>query len=142
MFDDFTREERLLFCRAMANIIAADHKVTEEEKVELDGLIIGAGLSPSDPEVKGIVEKELAAPGSLAELVKGLKKKELQSALFRMLVEAACTDGEIAPEERSKVLEAAAAFSLDKTAAGDLVDWTLDAIKHEKRERDILARLG
>jgi uncharacterized membrane protein YebE (DUF533 family) len=141
-FEDFTREERIIFCRAMANIIASDRKVTEDETNELEGLIIGTGLSPSDPEVRAAVEKELKAPGSLSEIVKELKKKDLQAALFRMLIEASCADGEIATEERQKVSEAARAFGLNPSAASELIDWTLQSLKHEKREREILARLG
>jgi len=142
MFEDFTREERITFCRALANIVAGDRKVTDEERQELEGMIIGAGLSPTDPEVKAAVDAELAAPGPLAAIVASLKKKELQSTLFRMLIEAACADGEIATEERIKVSEAARTFGLNPSAASELIDWTLQSIKHEKREQEILARLG
>lgn len=143
MFDDFTHAQRLTFCRAMANIIASDHKVTPEEQAELDNLVIGTGLSPSDETVQKAISAELANPGSLTEILKGLGgSKELQSALFRMLVEVTCADGDIAPQERTKVREAAKTFGLDPQAANELIDCTLDQIKLEKREAAILARLG
>src|SRR5688500_10887270 len=131
MFEDYTYDQRIAFCRAMANIIAADRKVTLEEKSELNGLIIGTGLSPSDEQVAAAISAELSNPTSLTEILKPVTDKNLRAALFRMLIEVSCADGDVAPEERSKILEAAAAFGLEKKAAGDLIDWTVQAIQHE-----------
>lgn len=143
MFEDFTYEQRIAFVEAMANIIASDRKVAPEEKAELDGLVASAGLSIADPAVAAAIDRQLSGNGgSLTGILHGLQAKELRSAVFRMLIETACADGAIAPEERAKVLEAAALFGYDKGAAGDLVDWTLQSILHEKREQEILTRLG
>ena len=121
MFEDYSYDERVAFCRAMANIIASDHKVTLEEKSELNGLILGTGLSPSDEKVAAAISAELAKPSSLTEILKPVQDKGLRSALFRMLIEVSCADGEVAAAERAKILEAAAAFGLDNKAAGELV---------------------
>ena len=142
MFEDFTYEQRLAFIEAVANIVAADGKVTAEERAELESLTIGVGLWSSDPDVKAAIERQIAKPGSLSEILTRLGSKELHAAVFRLLIEAACADGEIQAEERAKLLEAATLFGYDKQAAGELVDWTLESIKHERREQDILARLA
>ncbi len=39
------------------------------------------------------------------------------------------------------VKEAANAFGLDAAVAEELIDWTLDSIKLEQRERDLMAKL-
>jgi uncharacterized tellurite resistance protein B-like protein len=142
MFEDFSYEQRIAFVEAMANIVAADRKVTPEERAELESLVIGAGLSPSDAKVKAAIAGQLEKPGALSDILKRLDSKDLHSAVFRLLVETACTDGEVAPEEREKILEAAGVFGYDKKAAGELVDWTLQMIQLERREKEILARLG
>ena len=141
MFEDYSDEQRMAFCRAMANIIASDHKVTPEERAELDGLVLGTGLSPDDSAVKEAIEAELAQPGSLSAILATVGDKELHAALYRMMIEAACADGEVAAEERAKLAEASAAFGFDKAAAEELIGWTLDSIQLERREKEILGKL-
>jgi uncharacterized membrane protein YebE (DUF533 family) len=141
MFEDYTYEERLAFCQAMANIIASDNKVLPEERAELDGLIKSAGLSMADAEVARTINDELAKPRPITDILKKIKRRPLAAALFRMLIEAACVDGEVAPEERERVLEAAKTFGMNPKAADELLNWTLQSILHERKEREILAKL-
>ena len=142
MLEDYTQEQRLAFCQAMANLVASDKKVTPEERNELDGLIIGAGLSPSDPEVRKVVDGELAKPGDITAILKRITDKKLHAGLFRMLVEMACVDGEVPLEERNKIEDAAGVFGFDKDAADQLISWTLESIRLERKEQDILAKLA
>ncbi len=142
MLEDYSEGERLAFCQAMANIVASDHKVTDKERVHLDGLIMSTGLSPADDGVIRTIDAELKDPGAIGDILKRIKHKALKSALFRMLIETAVADGSVAKQERAKILEAAAAFKLDKKAAGELIDWTIQAIRQDEREREILSRLG
>jgi uncharacterized tellurite resistance protein B-like protein len=140
--EEFTEEQRFAFVEAMANIVAADRKVTPEERQQLEMLVIGVGLSPGDERVRRAIAAQLETPQPLAAILKKLGRKDLHAAVFRLLCEAACADGEIQPEERAKILEAAAEFGYEKNAASELVDWTLQSIGLERREKDILARLG
>ena len=142
MFDEFTTEQRLAFCQAMANIIASDRTVTPEETQELNGLILGCGLSPTDDDVAKVISQELQKPGSLSEILGRVGHPKLRHGLFQMLVEAACVDGNVPPEERAKLHEAAKVFGFEMKAADDLIAWTQDSIRLEQREQEILARLG
>lgn len=139
---EYTEAERLAFLRAVANLIAADHKVTEDEKAELNGLVLQMGLSPLDPRVEGDVLGELDSPGDLPAILSAVGNAELKSHLFRVLVEVAAADGKITDGERTKIREAAGVFGLDADAASDLLDWTVASIQHEQKECEILARLG
>ena len=141
MLEDYSDDQRTAFCRAMANIIASDHKVTPEERAELDGLVLSTGLSPDDTAVKAAIEAELANPGELGAILATLGDKKLHAALYRMMIEAACADGEVASEERAKLAEASAAFGFDRGAAEELIGWTLDSIRLERREKEILGKL-
>ncbi len=142
MFNDYTEDERIAFCRAVANVVASDHEVTEDERAELNGLLMATGLSPLDERVEKEVMGELDSPGPIKDILAGFDKPQMSANLFRVLVEVAAADGKIADEERVKIGEAAAAFGLNEDAAMELLDWTLGAIEHEQKEQEILARLS
>ena len=135
-----TRVDQLAFCRAMANLITADHQVTAEEKKSLAGLILDMGLSPFDPDVKELVDKELASPAPMAEVVKTITHPGMRRTLYRSALEIALCDG-MAPQEEKKLTELAELFDLNAKAAKELILWTMDSIAMEKREQDIMARL-
>ena len=135
-----TRPDQLAFCRVMANLIATDHKVTEEERKNFIGLVMDMGLSPFDPDVTGILDKEIASPTPIAELAKSITHPGMRRTLYRSALEVALCDG-LAPEEEKKLTELAVLFQLNPTAAKELMRWTMDSIAMEKREQDIMSRL-
>lgn len=137
----YSEEQLMTFCQAMANVAAADGRVTEDERNHLDDIVSGLGLSPRDPKVSAIIEAEFAQPGSLTAIVAKLESKELRVGLLRLLVEVSCADGEIAAGERTKVIEAASIFGFDATIASDLITWTLDSMELEDREQGLMERL-
>jgi uncharacterized membrane protein YebE (DUF533 family) len=141
MSREYPQEQLLAFVQAMANVAASDGRVTEDERQQLDDVVYGMGLSPRDEQIAALIEREFQSPGRLTDIVGKIEIRELRVSLLRMLVEVACADGEIAPAERASVKEAATAFSLDVAVADELIDWTLDSIKLEQRERDIMAKL-
>ena len=138
--ENFSRAELLLFCRAVANIVGADRRVTSEERMHLAELIRETGLSLRDPEVQQVIDKELASPAPIEQVVQQLKNPVLRKHLYRTLIEVALADG-LAPEEDKKLTELAKTFQLDPGAAKDLIQWTLDSVALDKREEEILARL-
>jgi uncharacterized membrane protein YebE (DUF533 family) len=142
MFDDYTEGERLAFLKAVANLVASDHQVTDDERAELNQLVLGAGLSPLDPRVEAEVLGELSRPSDLKAILARVKSRDLTRDLFRVLVVVAARDGKITATERAKVREAASAFGLDAEAASEYLDWTVASMAHEAREQEILARLG
>lgn len=137
----FSREERILFCRAVANMITADHQVSEEERAYLSGLVRETGLSLLDEEVMLSIESELRSPTPLADLVHPIKSPELRRTLYRAVVEVALCDRTLAQEEDEYLAKLAELFELNPQAARELIQWTLDSLELEKREADILARL-
>jgi uncharacterized tellurite resistance protein B-like protein len=137
----YTRQERIQFCRVIANIVAADHKVTEEEQVQLAGLVWQAGLSMFEEDVAAAINEELQNPSPLHKLVGGLQNDNLRRWVYRVTVELAYADGELAAAEHEKLLELADLFGLDRQASEDLIRWTYDSISLESREADIMSRL-
>ncbi|NOK15483.1 tellurite resistance TerB family protein [Corallococcus carmarthensis] len=138
---EYPEEQLLAFVQAMANVAASDGRVTEDERQQLDDVVRGLGLSPRDEQVAAVIEKEFKQPGNLTDIVRKIEVRELRVSLLRMLVEVACADGEIANEERAAVKDAASAFGFDVSAADALIGWTLDSIKLEQREQEIMAKL-
>ncbi|NPC74085.1 DUF533 domain-containing protein [Corallococcus sp. AB004] len=141
MSSEYPQEQLLAFVQAMANVAASDGRITEEERQQLDEVVLNIGLSPRDPQVAALIEAEFQKPGQLTDIVSKIEIRELRASLLRMLVEVACADGELAAEERASVKEAATAFGYDASVADELVNWTLDSIKLDQRERDIMSKL-
>lgn len=137
----FSREQRIAFCRAVAHMIAADHVVTEDERLYLAALVRQTGLSLLDDDLNAAIDGELANPTPLEDLVAHVTDPELRRALYRTLVEVAYCDDGMAPEEEEKLTELASMFELNKEAARDLIHWTQNSIDLERREAEILARL-
>lgn len=141
MATDYSNEQLMIFARAMANMAAADGRVTEEERQQLDNVIAGIGLSPRDPEVAAVVASEFDNPGDLSTIVASIESKELRAALVRLLVEMGCADGELAADERAKINEAVKAFGFAPALIEEFITWTVDSLKLDARERDLMARL-
>jgi uncharacterized membrane protein YebE (DUF533 family) len=141
MTREYPQEQLLAFVQAMANVAASDGRVTEDERQQLDDLVVGIGLSPRDEQVAALIQREFDQPGRLADIVAKIEIREMRAALLRMLVEVACADGRIAPEERASVEEAATTFGYAVSVADELIDWTLQSIKLEQREQEIMAKL-
>ncbi|QAT83781.1 hypothetical protein EJ065_2198 [Corallococcus coralloides] len=141
MSSEYPQEQLLAFVQAMANVAASDGRITEEERQQLDEVVLNIGLSPRDPQVAALIEAEFQKPGRLADIVGKIEIRELRASVLRMLVEVACADGELATEERASVKEAATTFGYDASVADELITWTLDSIKLDQRERDIMSKL-
>jgi uncharacterized membrane protein YebE (DUF533 family) len=141
MTREYSQEQLMVFAQAMANVVASDGRITEDERQHLDNMVAGIGLSPRDAQVSALIEQEFQKPSRLTDIVSKLETREMRAALLRMIVEVSCADGEIANEERASVKEAASAFGLDVSVADELIDWTLASIKLEQREREIMAKL-
>ncbi|KAF0247830.1 MAG: hypothetical protein FD167_2770 [bacterium] len=137
----YSREERLQFCRIVANMIAADHKITEEEQSQLAILVWQAGLSMLEEDVAEAVKQELENPSQLSDLVKDIDKPDMKRWLYRVLVELAYVDLELAPEETDKLKEMSTAFGLNQEAAEKLIDWTKHSIELERQEAEIMSQL-
>lgn len=135
-----SREETVAFCRVLANLVAADHKVTKKERDQLNSLIWETGLSPEDVEVKAAVEAELAKPSPLEKVLKPIKDDGMKKVLYRALVEVAVSDGLHAKEE-AKLAQTAKVFGLNQAAAKEIIQWTVESIEMEKKEAKILKKL-
>ena len=137
----YSREQRLQFCRIVANMIAADHKITEEEQSQLAILVWQAGLSMLEEDVAEAVNQELENPSQLSDLIKDIDKPDMKRWLYRVLVELAYVDLELAPEETDKLKEMSTAFGLNQEAAEKLIDWTKHSIELERQEAEIMSQL-
>lgn len=141
MTREYPQEQLMAFVQAMANVVASDGRITEDERQHLDNVVAGIGLSPRDEQVSALIEREFQEPSRLTDIIGKLENRELRAALLRMMVEVSCADGEIANEERESVKAAASAFGLDVSVADELIDWALASIELEQREREIMAKL-
>ncbi len=138
---EFSREERLAFCRAVANMIGADRIHTEDEKIYLMGLVRQTGLSMLDDDVQQAIDAELTNPSPIESIVSAINNPELKRTLYRTLVEVALCDQHLSPEELERLVTTSSVFNLNSEAARELVQWTQDSIALDQRERNILARL-
>jgi uncharacterized membrane protein YebE (DUF533 family) len=136
----YSHDDLLLFCKAVANIIGSDRKVTPEERHHLADLIRETGLSIEDKDVAAAVDEQLYKPSPIEDVVKPIKHPGLRRNLYRTLVEVALSDG-LAAEEENKLAKLAEVFELNNQAARELIQWTAQSIELEKREQDIIARL-
>ena len=141
MSREYPEDQLMAFVQAMANVVASDGRVTEEERQNLDNVVYGIGLSPRDEQVSALIEREFQKPGRLTDIVGKIQIRELRAALLRMIVEVSCSDGEIANEERAAVKATASAFGFDAAIADELIDWALASIKLDERENEIMAKL-
>ena len=141
MTREYPREQLMAFAQAMANVVASDGRVTEDERQHLDNMVYGVGLSPRDEQVSALIEQEFQKPSRLTDIVSKIAIRELRAALLRMIVEGSCADGEISNEERTAVKTTASAFGFDASIAEDLIDWALASIKLDQREQEIMAKL-
>jgi len=141
MTREYPQEQLMAFVQAMANVTASDGRITEDERQNLDNVVSSIGLSPRDEQVSALIEREFQQPGRLTDIVGKIEIRELRVSLLRLMVEMACSDGEIAKEERAAVEEAAGAFGLDVSVTDELIDWTLASLALEQREREIMAKL-
>jgi len=141
MTREYPQDQLMAFVQAMANVVASDGRITEDERQQLDNMVAGVGLSPRDEQVSALIEQEFQKPSRLTDIVSKIQIRELRGSLLRLLAEVACADGELADKERASVKEAATAFGYDASIADELIDWTLASIKLEQREREIMAKL-
>ena len=141
MTREYPEDQLMAFVQAMANVVASDGRITEEERQNLDNMVFGIGLSPRDEQVSALIEQEFQKPGRLTDIVGKIQIRELRAALLRMIVEVSCADGEISTEERAAVKTTASAFGFDASIAEDLIDWALASIKLDQREQEIMAKL-
>jgi len=113
--DQTTRQK---ICQLVAGIVITDDVLDDKEEAFVDRMIAAFGLSDTNREVIfPLVDGDEAA-----KEMSGLPKDAQQEA-FRLLIEAACADGEVVPEERSYLSAVAAAIGI----AEDDVDSRLKA---------------
>ncbi|MCB9547600.1 MAG: hypothetical protein H6706_17370 [Myxococcales bacterium] len=120
MYETHSPSQRLLFCRAVANLSAADGRFVEGERAELDDLVYALGFDPEDPVVQRAVATELMAPGPIGPLVAGIRADSLRFGLLCKLVDVAWIDDELHPAERSRLVEVCATFGFEPAWVDDL----------------------
>lgn len=102
-------ETRQKICQLVAGIIIADDILDEKEEAFVDRLIKSFGVGESGRDVLfPLVDRDEAAAQMKA------LPKEAQDEGMRLLIEAACVDGQITPEEREYLKAIADALGLDQ----------------------------
>ncbi len=91
--DEPTRRK---ICQLVAGIIIADDILTDKEEAFVDRMI--KSFEIDDPKRESIFP--IVDHAEAAEQIKELPKSA-QDETLRLLIEAACVDGEIQPEERA-----------------------------------------
>jgi uncharacterized tellurite resistance protein B-like protein len=113
---------RQKICQLVAGIIIADDILDEKEEAFVDRLIKSFGVGESGRDVIfPLVDRNEAA-----EQIKELPK-DAQDAALALLIEAACVDAQIAPEEREYLLAIARALDIPDTEVAKRVAEQLGA---------------
>jgi tellurite resistance protein len=97
---------RQRICQLVAGIIIADDILDDKEEAFLDRMIKSFEIEGGRDVVFPLVDHNEAA-----DQIKQLAKPEQEEAL-RLLIEAACVDGQIVPEEREYLRAIAGALAL------------------------------
>ena len=105
--DSDTRQK---ICQLVAGIVIADDILDEHEEAFLDRLLERFGMESGRDALFPLVDRDEAAAQMKA------LPKDAQDEALRLLIEAACTDGQIAPEEREYLHAVAAAIDVPATA--------------------------
>jgi uncharacterized tellurite resistance protein B-like protein len=100
-------DSRLKICQLVAGIVISDDILDASEEAFLDRLLQSFGIESGRDAVFPLVDRDEAAAQ-----IKGLPK-DAQDEAMRLLIEAACVDGQIAPEERDYLRAVAAAVGVD-----------------------------
>jgi len=87
-------DTRQKICQLVAGIVIADDILDAHEEAFLDRLLESFGIEGGRDAVFPLVDRDEAAAQ-----IKALPKPAQDEAM-RLLIEAACIDGQIAPEER------------------------------------------
>lgn len=107
---------RKKICRLVAGIVVADDDLHEKEDAFLDRMLVKFGI-PADQreELFPIVDRD--------EAVTEMKSlpPEVQQDTFARLVEAACADGQVVPEERDYLNAVGAVIGIDEKGVEDRV---------------------
>lgn len=103
-------DTRQKICQLVAGIVIADDILDEHEEKFLDRLLHSFGIESGRDAVFPLVDRDEAAVQIKA------MAKDAQDEAMRLLIEAACIDGQIAPEERDYLRAVAAAIDLPATA--------------------------
>jgi uncharacterized tellurite resistance protein B-like protein len=105
---------RKKICRLVAGIVVADDDLDAKEDAFIDRLLVTFGI-PADQraELFPIVDREEAATE-----IKTLPK-EIQDDVFMRLIDAACADGKVVPEERAYLKSVATAIGITDEAVDE-----------------------
>jgi uncharacterized tellurite resistance protein B-like protein len=107
---------RKKICRLIAGIVVADDDLHEKEDAFLDRMLVKFGIPKEHrEELFPIVDRDEAVTEMKA------LPKEVQHDTFARLVEAACADGQVVPEEREYLNAVGAAIGLDANAVEERV---------------------
>ncbi|MGE0546097.1 MAG: hypothetical protein AB7O24_00245 [Kofleriaceae bacterium] len=104
--DDATRKK---VCQLVAGIIIADDILDAKEEAFVDRVIKSFGIDDPSREVIFPLVDHKEAADQIKEL-----PKPAQDEAFRLLIEAACVDGEIVAEEREYLRSISAALAISE----------------------------
>mgnify|MGYP002641952032 CR=1 FL=1 len=139
---DATKEDRIRFAAAVANILGSDKEQRFSEHEYLAGIVRFLQLSIEDDEVVRLrIESELKNPQPIADLLPKVKSPELRKSLFRVLAAAAFVDQELNEAERQQLEAAGVSLGFDLAAVRDFVAWSEDGVAWEAKGKEILGRL-
>jgi uncharacterized tellurite resistance protein B-like protein len=98
---------RQKICQLVAGIIIADDILDDREEAFVDRMIKSFGIDDPSREVIFPLVDHVEASVQIKEL-----PKDAQQEALRLLIEAACVDGEIVPEERAYLGAIATALAI------------------------------
>jgi len=139
---DATKEDRVRFAAAVANILGSDKEHPFSEKEYLAGIVRFLQLPLEEDEVIRLrIESELRNPQPIEDLLPKIESTELRKSLFRVLTAAALIDKELAEAERQQLEAAGIRFGFELTAVRDFIAWSEEGGAWEAKGKEILMRL-
>ena len=132
-----TKEQKLIFLKALIALAKTDNKVDEDEKDFLKGMSLVFNLPQEDIDIKHIPSED-----EVVDMVKVIKDRKLAMNLIKEMCMLANFDGDMSDEEIVLIGRVGEAMGLSVDKIQDISQWVIDRIVLQERGKIIFEQFN
>ena len=132
-----TKEQKLIFLKALIALAKADTKIDENEKDFLKGMSLVFNLPQEDIDIKHIPSED-----EVVDMVKVIKDRKLAMNLIKEMCMLANFDGDMSDEEIVLIGRVGEAMGLSVDKIQDISQWVIDRIVLQERGKIIFEQFN
>lgn len=132
-----TKEQKLIFLKALIALAKTDNKVDEDEKDFLKGMTIVFNLPREDIDVE-----HLPSEDEVVDMVKAIQDRKLAMSLIKEMCMLANFDGDMSDEEIVLIGRVGEAMGLSVDKIQDISQWVIDRIVLQERGKIIFEQFN